>query len=514
MKLSRAALTLALLAMTQTSFAGADKADSEAWEALVREYGKPNASVEKTEPPVTDDEAIRAGSWDVLASKYENRYAAPDGKTVLSPDVLASWWDVFGDKTLTDLIQDALLNNRDLRAARGKVLEARAALGISRSAALPWLDNTDNWTDNKSSENSEGRGARAEVTRLAIDASWEIDIFGGQRESINAAGADLEATHAALHASWVALSSEVALNYLSLRTLHERLNIAATNLALQEETLTMLSSMYDAGLCDSLALNQARYTVENTRASIPPIKTSVENVMNVLAILTGQAPGSLEESLSERQPLPKANMSMLVGIPAEGLRRRPDIRAAERALAAQISRRKSAEKDLLPKFFLMGSIGLESLSGGSLFSSDSYGFSFGPRITIPIFHGGAIRKNIQIQTAREDQLLASYEGAVLNAVAEVRNALASSTQEIDRNKSLRSGAEAAEAALSVAYDKYRNGLVDFNNVISAQTALLSMEDQLIVSEGQMTSNIVRVFKALGGGWNPLAEGEPVARKTE
>jgi NodT family efflux transporter outer membrane factor (OMF) lipoprotein len=513
MKLLRAALTLILLAMAHPSFAAVDKADPEAWDALVRKYDKPNVSVEKTEP-VTDDEAIRAGSWDALAVKYGNRYTASDGSVILSPDVLASWWNVFGDETLTGLIEDALADNRDLRVARGKLLEARAALGISRSAVLPWLDNTDSWNDSKASENSASGEFRTEVTRLAIDASWEIDIFGGRRESINAAEADLEAAHAALHAAWVTLSSEVALNYLSLRTLHERLNIVVMNLGLQEETLAMLSSMYDAGLCDSLALNQARYTVENTRASIPPIKASAESTMNALAILTGQVPGSIEESLSEYRPLPKADQSMLVGIPAEGLRRRPDIRAAERALAAQISRRKSAEKDLLPKFFLMGSIGLETLSGGSLFSGDSFGFSFGPRITIPIFHGGAIRKNIQIQTAREDQLLASYEGTVLDAVAEVRNALASSTQELDRNKSLKSGLEAANAAFSVAYDKYKNGLVDFNNVIDAQMAQLSLEEQFVVSEGQIASNIVKIFKALGGGWAPLTGGEPMAREIE
>ncbi|MDR3321788.1 MAG: TolC family protein [Synergistaceae bacterium] len=484
MKLPRAALTLALLlAITDISFA-ADKADPKAWETLVEKYGKPNVSIEKTEQPA------------------------------LSPEVLASWWNFFGDEMLTGLIEDALANNRDLRVARGKLLESRAALGISKSAMLPWLDNTDSWTENKSSENSAGSGARAEVTRLAIDASWEIDIFGGRRDSVNASVADMEAAHAALHAAWVTLSSEVALNYLSLRTLQGRLNIAVINLRLQEETLAMLSSMYDSGLCDSLALNQAQYTALNTKASIPPIKTAIENTLNVLAILTGQLPGSLEESLSENWPLPEANQSMLVGIPAECIRRRPDIRAAERALAAQIARRKSAEKDLLPKFFLTGSIGLETLSGGSLFSGDSFGFSFGPRITIPIFHGGAIRKNIQIQTAREDQLLASYEGTVLNAVAEVRNALASGVQETGRNESLKSGVEAANAALSVASDKYRNGLVDFNNVISAQTALLSLEDQLIVSEGQMTSNIVRIFKALGGGWDPLTKEEAIAQKPD
>ncbi|MDR1965211.1 MAG: TolC family protein [Synergistaceae bacterium] len=494
----------AMIAAYPACAADNSRVDPEAWDALIRKYEK-NAASSTAPPPVSDDEAVRAGSWDALARKYDNKFASQKEAAAPSPEELASWWKTLGDETLEELIMDALSNNRDLQAARGKVMEARAALGISRSAVLPWLDSEDTWVNNKSSDNSANQGARAEITKLAIDASWEIDIFGARRDSIDAASAALEAEHAAMRSAWVTLSSEVALNYLSLRTLQARLVIANRNLALQEDTLSMLASKHDAGLADSLALNQARYTVEGTKASIPPIKAGVENIMNALAILAGRVPGSIGGKLSEFRPLPKPSFDMLIGIPADSLRQRPDVRAAERALAAQVLTRKSAEKDLLPKFYLMGSIGLETLSGGSIFSGDSFGFSFGPRITLPIFHGGAIRKNIQVQTAREEQLLAAYEGTVLNAVAEVRNALAENTQEIERNKSLIAGIEAAQAALDIANDRYRNGLTDFSNVISAQAALLSLEDQLTVSEGQMTSNVVRIFKALGGGWAPMAE---------
>ncbi|MDR3279782.1 MAG: TolC family protein [Synergistaceae bacterium] len=505
MKIFKILLILALTAAAAPGAASEGAVDPAAWDALLLKYEHRGDAREKTEPPLSDDEAIRAGSWDKLALKYENRYSRPGEGGALAIEELASWWSVFDDKMLEGLIMDALSDNRDLQAARSRVFEARAALGISKSATLPWLDNTDTWTNNKSSDNSAGMGTRVEVTKLSIDASWEIDIFGGRRESQNAAAADLEASHAAMHAVWVALSSEVALNYLSLRTLQERLHIVDLNIALQEETRSMLASQYEAGLSDSLALNQAQYTIESTKASIPTIKANMESVMNALAILTGRVPGSIEAMLDEPKPLPKARLGVLSGIPADALRRRPDIRAAERALAAQISRKKSAERDLLPKFYLAGSIGLETLSGGSIFSGDSFGFAFGPRVTLPIFHGGAIRKNIQVQSARTEQLLAAYEGTVLAAVADVRNALASCTQELERNRTLRAGIDAAASARDVADDKYRNGLVDFNNVISAQTALLSLEDQLVVSEGQIISNIVRIFKALGGGWDPLTE---------
>lgn len=462
-----------------------------------------------TMKPISKDAELTAGDWTGMAERYPLPYADGSAKDAPSPEILASWWESLGDPTLTQLITWSLQNNRDLQSARARVTEARAALGISKAAVLPWLDNVNSWSRSEVPVNSTGTGNSTEVYRLGIDASWEIDIFGGRRQDIKAGRADLEAQYAALHSTWVTLSSEVALNYLTLRTLQERLDIAEKNLQLQTDTLALLQSRYDAGLTDALALSQSQYTVEQTRAMIPPLQTNIEETMNLLATLIGNVPGSLEEVLGEAKPLPRPDSVNLVGIPANSLRQRPDIRMAERQLVAQIARKKSAEKDLLPKFTLIGSIGLESLNSGSLFSSDSHSYSIGPRITLPIFHGGAIRNNIRVQTAREEQYLAAYEQTVLEAVAEVRNALTADTQERSRNQSLQAGMEAARTALEVAEDKYRNGLTDFNNVITAQQALLSLEEQYAISEGQMTSNIVRVFKALGGGWAPLtAENQP------
>ncbi|MDR1515395.1 MAG: TolC family protein [Synergistaceae bacterium] len=457
--------------------------------------------------PVSSDADLLAGRWAELAARYENPYAdgAAESDGAPSADELAAWWNSLDDETLTRLVEWSLLNNRDMAQARSKVRESRASLGISRAALLPWLDSANSWTVSDTSENSTSQGQKFEISHLGIDASWEIDIFGGRHQDIAAGTATLEADYAALHAAWVSLSSEVALNYLSLRTLQERLAVAEQNLVLQTDTLSLLESRYDAGFIDSLALNQARYTIEQTKAAIPPIRTSIEVTMNALAVLTGALPGSLEEMLGERKPLPRADEARLVGIPADSLRQRPDIKASERRLAAQLARMKSAEADRLPRFYLTGSIGLESLTGGSLFSGDSFGFSFGPRITLPIFHGRAIRNNIEVQRERAEQLLAAYEKTVLMAAAEVRDALAASAQEITRNASLRAGAEAAHAALEVAQDKYNNGLTDFISVITSQQALLSLVDAVAVSNGQMVSNVVRVYKAMGGGWAPIAQ---------
>lgn len=461
------------------------------------------------EEAVSKDAELTAGDWTVMAKRYPNPYISGDVADAPSPEKLASWWDTLGDDTLTELITTALKYNRDLASARARVTEARAALGISKAAVLPWLDNVDSWTRVRTSANSTGTGQTVSVYRLGLDASWEIDIFGGRRQDIKASTATLEAQYAALHNTWVTLSSEVALNYLNLRTLQERLRIAEENLVLQAESLSLLQSQYDSGLTDALALSQAQYTYEQTKASIPPLHAGIEEVLNVLAILTGQVPGSLELTLGKVKPLPTPDDANLVGIPADYLRQRPDIRMAERQLIAQIAKTKSARADMWPKFSLLGSIGLESISTGSLISNSSKAFSFGPVISWPIFHAGAIRNNIRVQSAREEQYLAAYESTVLNAVAEVRNALTANTQERARNESLLAGVVAAQTAYDVASDKYKHGLTDYYNVIAAQSSLLSLQDQYATSEGQLVSNVVKLYKALGGGWAPItAENTP------
>lgn len=463
--------------------------------------------------PAPKDAELEAGDWTTLSKRYPMSYLASDGEVpeAPSPEILATWWDTLGDETLTQLIQYSLENNRDLISARAKFKEARAALGISKSAVLPWLDSSNTLTRSKTGKNGSSTGSQVgpiDFYSLGIDASWEIDIFGGQAQNIKASTADLQAQYGALHNAWVTLSSEVAIDYTSLRTLQKRLQVAENNLALQMDTVDLLQSQYDSGLKDELALSQAKYTMEQTRSTIPPLRTSIEETMNALAILVGQVPGSLEEMLGEYKPLPKPEAVNLVGIPANSLRQRPDIYSAERQLVAQIARKKAAKKDLWPKFNLLGSIGLESFTTTrGLSTSDGESYSFGPSISWPIFHGGAIRNNIKVQTAKQEQMLAAYEQTVLKAVAEVRDALTSETQERERNQSLQRGVDSARTAYEVAQDKYKNGLTDFNNVISAQSALLALEEQYAISEGQMLSNIVRIFKVLGGGWAPLTEGD-------
>ena len=477
------------------------------WLELARRYAASEDIITTGQPEAPD-------RWEELLKEREERKERPgksgkksrkadDQETPYQAGGLARWWDSFGDETLTRLIQRAFKDNRDLRSARAKVTEARAQLGVTRAGFLPWFNAVASLTHTDSSENGPSQGESSNLYRLGIDASWEIDVSGGRLEATRADRASLEAQYASLHDAWVSLSAEVAMSYASLRTLQARLAVAQKNIAVQEDVLAMLRSQHEAGLKDELAVQQARYTLERTRAAVPSIQQAIEEILNALAILTGELPGSLGLLLSEPGPIPAADAARLVGIPAEALRQRPDIRAAERNWAAQIARRKAAQRDRFPRLSLTGSIGLESLSSGTLFSPESWAFSLIPQITWPLFHGGAIRQNIKVQSAREEQALAAFEQTVLRAVAEVRNALAANAQEALKGEALRSGLNSAEAALAVARDKYAQGLTDFNNVLSAMQAVYSLEDDCAVSEGQRMTNLVMLFKALGGGWAPL-----------
>jgi multidrug efflux system outer membrane protein len=463
-----------------------------------------NTQVGTTERQLTN---LKQSNWTELSEKYDNSYFTGEKQAGPSPEVLADWWTILEDDTLTELVTLSLNNNKDLQKARASVNEARAALGISKSELLPWLDSNNTWGRTKTSDNSPLDTGITNTYKLGVDASWEIDIFGGNRYKVQAATANLQAQHAELHSTWVSLTSEIGINYVSLRTLQEQLSIAENNLVIQENSVKLLQAKYNAGLIDGLNLNQAKYTASQTRATIPTIKISIEEILNNLAVLTGQIPGSLEKMLIEKKELPDINEMIYVGIPAETLRQRPDILAAEYQLQSQIAKTKSARTDLMPKLKLFGSIGLESFSSGSLLSSSSTVFSILPQISFPIFHAGSIRNNIKVQSAKEEQYLAAYENTVLNAVSEVRNALTAVSQETEKNVSLKEGVESASLALKIAQSKYNNGLEDYQSVLDAQRSLLFLQEQYTVSKGQKMTNLIGLFKALGGGWKPLTQEE-------
>jgi len=414
-------------------------------------------------------------------------------------ETLAYWWRALNDSKLSSLEERAVKGNLDFKKALARIREARALRGISKANLFPTLDASASSTNYRSSE-SGWSTKENKLYSASFDAGWELDVFGGVRRSVEAAQASLEATQEDLHNVLVSLVAEVALNYVEVRTYQARLSAAYANIKTQQETYELNRSRYEAGIIDELAVQQALYNLERSRSQIPTLEIGLEAAKNRLAVLLGEKPGAVHRELAERKPIPVPPVTVAVGVPAEAMRHRPDIRRAERNLAAQTARIGVATADLYPKFHLIGTVGLESISTGNFFTADSRTWSISPGVSWNIFHGGAIRQNIKVQSARQEQALIEYESAVLKAQEEVENVLVAYAKEQRRRESLARATDAARQADLLARDRYQAGLVDFSNVLIAQLSLLSFQDELAQSEGSVTSNVVRLYKALGGGW--------------
>ncbi|MEJ2221271.1 MAG: TolC family protein [Desulfobacterales bacterium] len=421
----------------------------------------------------------------------------------LECEILAHWWSTLNDAELDSLVARAVNGNLDLKNARARIREARALRGISKADLFPTLDAGALASKQRSSENSD-TGTESKLYTAGFDAGWELDVFGGVRRSVEAAQASLEATQEDLHNVMVSLLAEVVLNYVEVRTFQSRLAVTEANIKTQQETYDLNQSRYEAGIIDELAVQQSLRILETSRSQIPALKTGLEAAKNRLAVLMGEQPGKLHPELDARRPIPELPATVVVGIPAETLRQRPDIRRAERNLAAQTARIGVAKADLYPKFRLFGTIGLESLSSKDFLEWASRTWSIGPGVSWNIFHGGAIRQNIEVQTARQEQALVQYEATVLKALEEVENVLVAYVKEQVRRESLSKAANAAQQTALLAQDRYQAGLVDFNNVLDAQRSLLVLQDELNRSNGTVISNLIRLYKALGGGWKPLS----------
>jgi NodT family efflux transporter outer membrane factor (OMF) lipoprotein len=425
-------------------------------------------------------------------------------------DELAKWWTLLGDETLVHLEELAVQGNLDIKTALSRIREARAMRGIEKARLFPTLNVSSTFEERRNSENMMGNniqdsgssdiGKEYEYYMAGFDTSWEIDIFGGLRRSIEAAQAEIEATFADFNDILITLMAEIALNYIEMLTYQTRINIINENIRTQEKTYELNMSRYSAGIIDELALQQSLRNLEQSRSQIPPLEAGLSATKNRLAVLTGKKPGDLEYLFKQIKPIPAIPHNVAVGIPAETLRRRPDIRRAERALAAQTARIGVATAELYPKFHLFGTIGLESISSDIFWDASSRFWSIGPSMSWNIFDAGAIRQNIKVQTERQRQALSSYESAVLTALEEVENALTAYAKEQNRYEFLDKAVIAAKRTEFLATDQYKAGLVDFYNVLDAQRALLELQDQLTQSKGEITANLARLYKALGGGW--------------
>jgi NodT family efflux transporter outer membrane factor (OMF) lipoprotein len=416
------------------------------------------------------------------------------------PD-LAAWWRTFDDPVLDELVERAARQGLDLREAFARVREARALRGVSAADYYPTVDGVASYERRDQSQNTAfGNFAFDEdVYTVGFDAAWEIDLWGRVRRSVEAADADLAATIEDAHDVAVTVAAETALSYVDYRAFQTRLAIARNNVALQEETLQVVNSRFDAGLVDERDVAQARTNVESTRSRVPALEVGLRAAENRLSVLLGLAPGALAELLAETQPIPVPPVAIAVGVPADLLRRRADVRRAERVLAAETARIGVAEGDLYPRLALVGNLGLTSNDSGTLFESDSQFFGFGPSLRWNLFDGGRLRGRVKAQDARAEQALVRWERAVLVALEETENSMTSFVREQSRRESLIAAAEQARRAVELARTQYDEGPTDFQIVLISERALADLEDELALSEAAITGSAVRLYKALGGG---------------
>ncbi len=418
---------------------------------------------------------------------------------------MVKWWKTLDDAVLTSLVERAVKGNLDLKLAQARVKEERARRGVARADRFPTVTGDGGVTRQKTS----GQVGLPEQTNSlynsGFDATWEADLFGGIRRAVESAEASVEASQEALNDTLVTLVSEAALNYVEIRTFQARLAAAQKNQKAQEATFQLVMDRLEAGITTTLTLEQARYNLENTKSQIPTLRIGFEQAMNRLSVLLGKFPGSVNDELKKFKPIPVTPIDVVVGVPANVMRRRPDVRQAERKLAAQTAQIGVATAELYPKLQLLGSVGLESTSMSSLFTGGAGAFSIGPRITWNIFNAGRVRNNIKIQDAKQEQALISYEASILTALNDVEHSLMAYADEQIRRQALIKSTEASQRAVDLAQELYVSGLKDFLSVLEAQRSLFSFQDQLAVSEGAVVSNLIRLYKALGGGWEPIRD---------
>lgn len=420
-----------------------------------------------------------------------------------------TWWDTLDDPALNGLLKRAQAANLDLEIAVARIAEARALHRIAAGDRYPEILGQGNVGATELSESTFGPlgGETVENYALGAGLSWEIDVFGRVRRQVESANASFEASVEDYRDVLVVLLAEVGQNYIETVALQKRIELKKANIDSQQESLQLTRDRFDAGLTSALDVAQAESNLANTEAQLPPLETRLNAALNRIAVLLGEDPGSLHEELTRQAPIPSPPDELLVGIPAEVVRQRPDIRRAERDLASQTARIGVATADLYPRFSLTGFLGFDSSSIGDLLDGDSVTWSVGLPFIGNIFDGGRRRGRIEVEKARTEQLLSVYRLTILTALEEVEDALVAYAMERVRRERLARAVDASQRSVDLVRTQYLAGLTNFQNVLDSQRSLTDQEDQLAESEGLVLSNLIALYRALGGGWRPDPENE-------
>lgn len=428
-----------------------------------------------------------------------------DGDQV-DEEALIQWWRRLNDPILDHLIDAAVAGSPDLATARARLKQARALRRAAAAESFPIGS-----VSSSGSRESAGDGRDTQIHyETGVGGTWTPDLFGGTRRAIEAAEADVDASLADMGAARIALVASVAQTYVDMRTAQWRLAIARDNLESQTETLRITDWREQAGLATAADVEQARTVRERTRAAIPDLQQTITESRNRLAVLTGRPPERplvdlVADDTGREGFLPEVPASMASGIPADLLRRRPDLRAAERTLAAETARIGERTADRFPSLTLSGTLGWQ----GARFIAGTLVDTIAGTVSATLFDGGRVESSIEAQAAVRDEALEIYRQTLLTALEEVENALAAHATSRERLDARRTAAEAARRADILAKQNYEAGLADFQTVLDTQSALLTTQDELALAASSQLSNLIALYAALGGGWDPDAVAEPL-----
>jgi NodT family efflux transporter outer membrane factor (OMF) lipoprotein len=451
--------------------------------------------------------------------------ADPKIKTETTPD--SAWWKTFNDPTLDQLIHLAYRQNLPLQVAGLRIMEARAQLGIAVGRQYPQMQfafgSVTGMGLSEHAANSTGVDRYFWDYQAGFDAAWEVDFWGKYRGDVQAGKAGYLASVADYDNALVSLTAEVARTYAVVRTFEVLIAQAIENARVQEDGLRIAESRFRNGATSELDVSQATTLLESTRATIPQLQKGLLQTQNALSTLLAQPPGSIQAMLQGSRGIPAAPTEVAVGVPTELLRRRPDIRSVEQSAVAQCARVGVAKADLYPRFALAGSIGsqtssgAEAMSGGAAFEdiidAGSVFYSFGPRVSWYVFDYGRIKNNVRVEDARYQQLLIDYENAVIKATQEVEDGLAGFLKAQEATVSAQKAADAAQRSVDLAFVQYREGAVDFQRVLDAQRSLLQEQNTLAQTRSSVATNLIFLYKALGGGWEMRRDQSVVTDST-
>lgn len=468
----------------------------------------------KVGPDFTTPPAPVADSWLEPESKQLSVKAGPHEE----------WWTVFNDPVLNKLVEEAYQQNLNLQIAGLRILEARAQLGIATGNLYPQQQQLSGGAaavgGSRNAANSAGGDLHFKDLSSSMDAAWELDFWGKFRRGVEAADAQYLAATADYEDVMVTLTAEVARVYILIRTNEERIRLAEESVAIQKRSLEIAENRFDGGLVTELDVQQARTLLANTSASIPRFELDYHQAKNALSVLLGQPPSDLNSMLNSTGSavgIPQAPVEVAVGVPADLLRRRPDVRRAELQAAAQSSLIGVAKADLFPHFTLIGSIGLQSSkssltregssSFSDLFSSDSMTYFVGPSLTWDILNYGRIKNQVRVQDARLQQLVTNYQNTVLRAAQETEDAMIGFLKKQQESLFLVDAVTASKRSVDISLLQYGEGLTGYQRVLDAQRNLSVDQDSLARVQGSVVLNLVDMYKALGGGWQTMSDRE-------